>query len=377
MALDELQQAQLILEKSTRVLLIIPPRASLDAFASMVALYLALLRKKPDQADAISPSHVPYNLQFLPGSSQVLMQPHTRTDIVLDIAGVNQIVNIHTETLSKGLRLHIMVPEGTKVTKDQLETLVRSLPYDAAIVIGAPDLEALGNIFTSHADFFYNTPIINIDRSADNEHYGTVNLVDLTAGSIAEITYELIAHLTPQPDQSIATALYAGIIAGTDSFQKPSTTPRSFKLAAQLLEQQADREAVIRYLVKTKPLALLKLLGRLYAHLKYQEHTRIFSSYLSEEDFKESGASLHHLPLAFKELTNNISNFSALYAVCQFQGQWTAYILLGKGLKKRIAELQVILSARRDNGLLSVTLPVTSLEEAEIFAAQKIKSVLM
>lgn len=377
MALPELKQAHGILDRAARVLLLVPEKTSADAFASMVAIYLSLQPHKEDGIDEVSPSHVPLALQFLPGSSQVAQRPKEQTDIIVDIAGPTVIETVRQEPLQGGVRLHLTLPKGLVATRDQVETLVRTLPYDVVVVLGAADLEALGKIFTDHTDFFYNTPIINIDHRADNEHYGTVNIVDITAGSVAEVAYEFItSKFGPELDTAVATALYAGIVAGTDSFQKPSTTPRSFQIASKLMEADADREAVIQHLVKTKPLHLIKLTGRLYARLRYDEHMQLFWSILRPVDFQDSGASVTHVPAAMRELANNIAGFNAAFILHEDSGVYTMYLLLGKGLLSRRQEIQEQLAAKRDNGLLQVRLTASSLESAEATALEKVRSIL-
>lgn len=377
MALPELQQAASLIKRAGRVLLLVPEKPSTDAFASMLAFYLALQGQSEFTLDAVSPSHVPRLLQFLPGSSQIQMRPQLKPDVVVDIAGPAAVSEVHQESLQGGVRVHITFPEGTQITKDQLETLVRALPYDVVIIFGAADLEELGTMFSNHTDFFYNTPIINIDHRAGNEHFGTVNIVDITAASIAEVTHDLISSLpetTLTPD--IATALYAGIVAATDSFQKPSTTPNSFQLAARLMEYKADRSVVIQHLVKTKPLPLLKLLGRLYARLRYEEGGQLFWSILRPLDFTESGATPIDIPDTMRELTNNIAGFNAAFVLYEHNGQYDMYLLLGKGLAKRRQEIQATLGAQKSNGALRLNFVSPSLEDAERQALQKIREIL-
>lgn len=377
MALPELQQASHLINRAERILLLVPEKPSADAFSSMIALYLALADQLAKSADAVSPSHVPPALQFLPGSSQVKMRPQLRPDIVLDIAGPETIADVRQEPLDGGIRLHVTLPEGITITKENLETLVRPLPYDLAIVIGAADLEELGTTFSAHADFFYSTPIINIDHRATNEHFGTVNIVDITAGSTAEVTHELItslpeAHLNPD----IATVLYAGIVAATESFQKPSTTPRSLQLAAQLMELKADKDSVIQHLIKTKPLPLLKLAGRTYARLRHDELSQLFWSILRPIDFQESGATPDDIPEVTKELTNNIAGFNAAFLLYQHDSGFDLYLRLGKGLRKRSQEIQESLSAQKENGALRLRITADSLETAEQQALEKIRTIL-
>ncbi len=379
MSLPETQQALQLIRRSHKTMLVVPENTSTDALSSMVALFLALQNDDNDHIHEISPHHIPTNLQFLPGSSQVMVKPLAQPEIILDIASPSgQTAQFHTTSLQGGVKLHISLPGHTNLTRDQIELSVRALPYDLVITFGAEDLENLGSLFSDYPDFFYNTPIINIDHRASNEHFGTVNLVDLTAGSIAEVTYSLIEALGPNTiDYQIATALYAGIIAGTDSFQKPSTTPRSFQIAAHLIQKEADREAVVQHLVKTKPLSLLKLTGRLYARLRYDEHAPMFWSLIRTHDFNESGASPADIPAAMHELSNNTAGYSALFIISeQSTGTYDLFLSLGPGLWRRSQDIQTELSAQRYHGLLRASLSAPSLEDAESQAIEQIRHIL-
>lgn len=378
MSLPEVQQAVSVLSRAKHVLLVVPEKTSVDAFSSMIALSLALGKDSTKEVHSVSPSHVPQELQFLPGSSQVLMSPQAKPGIIIDLAGISSISEIRQEQLKGGIRIQLVLPEHTEITADIIETHVRQMPYDAIVLFGASDLVDLGELFTSRADFFYNTPIINIDHRASNEHFGTVNIVDITASSIAEITHELIAALPSSTiDADIATALYAGIVGATQSFQKPSTTPHAFQIAAQLMGQEARTELVIQELIKTKPLFLLKLAGRTYARLRHDEHGRLFWSILRELDFLESGATHEHIPLVISELTNNISGYNAACILYEDgTKQYSLYISLGKGLGKRTKEIQEQLGARKENKLLVVPIEAPSLEEAEKRAITKMQGII-
>lgn len=390
MSLSETQQAASIINRASDLLLIVPEKASIDAISSMIALYLRL--QTPGQQnsnspnhliDQISPSHLPPALQFLAGSSQIKTKPTKQAEVILDIAGPVIIDNIRQEKLQGGTRLHVSLPPGNTITKDQLETSVRSLPYEAAIIIGASDLEELGDIFFQNTDFFYNTPIINIDHRAANEHFGTVNLVDITASSLAEVTHDLITNHNQNPVKpDVATALYAGVIAGTDSFQKPSTTPRSFQLAATLIEQKANREAVIQHLVKTKPLKTIKFLGTVYARLQYEEQSRLYWASLNAEDFLKQRTTPDDIPPVIQELTNNIAGFNAFFLLYEnpttptTSHTYTVYLVLGKGLKQKRREIKQALAAHKTNGALTFSVPAPTLQEAEKITHQKIRQIL-
>ncbi|OGY36717.1 MAG: hypothetical protein A3E36_04040 [Candidatus Andersenbacteria bacterium RIFCSPHIGHO2_12_FULL_45_11b] len=373
-----MQQAVAVIKRSKNIALFVPEKPSTDAFSSMMALSLALLQDTEKTIYSISPTHVPEELQFLPGSSQITMKPDIQPTLIVDIADTESIERITQEHITGGMRVHITLPSGIDLTKDLAEIHVRQLPYDCAILFGASDLADLGETFTEFADFFYNIPIINIDHKPTNEYFGTINVVDITASSIAEITHELITSIAPDAiNQDIATVLYAGIVGATESFQKPSTTPRAFQLAAELMNKHAQTDVVIQHLVKTKPLSLLKIAGRTYARLRHDEHGQLFWSILRSLDFHESEATEAQIPLIMHELTNNISGYNAAFILCENEAkEHVIYITLGKGLAKRRDEIQAQLSAKKQNGMLTVSLPPSSLEEAEVLAIQKVRQIL-
>lgn len=378
MSLPEIQQALAVINRSKSIALLVTEKPSVDSFCSMMALSLAIQQLPDIEVHCISSAHVLPELQFLPGSSQVLTSPKTHPTLVIDIAGITAVDGIREEHINGGMRLHVALQDHVDLTKDLVETHVRQLPYDAAILFGTADLADLGETFTNHADFFYNTPIINIDHKPTNEYFGTINMVDITASSIAEITHELILAIHPEHiGTDIATSLYAGIVGATESFQKPSTTPHAFQLAAELMKDGAQTDIVIQHLVKTKPLSLLKLAGRTYARLRHDEHGHLFWSILRSSDFTESDATPEHLPLVMHELTNNISGYNAAFILLENAlKEYSVYMTLGKGLTKRSAEIQEKLSAKKRHGIFVFPIPASSLEEAEMKAVEQVRNIL-
>ena len=65
----------------------------------------------------------------------------------------------------------------------------------------------------------------------------------------------------------MATALLAGMIAATNSFQSPQVTPQTLELASQLIVRGADRQKVIESLYRTKDIDTLKNWGKVLSRL--------------------------------------------------------------------------------------------------------------
>ncbi|MEI7910268.1 MAG: bifunctional oligoribonuclease/PAP phosphatase NrnA [Verrucomicrobiota bacterium] len=81
---------------------------------------------------------------------------------------------------------------------------------------------------------------LNIDHHISNPHYGDLNLIDATSPATGEILYELIIALgLPLPDES-RDALYVAVSTDTGSFQYPSTTAKTYDMAADLIRRGLD-----------------------------------------------------------------------------------------------------------------------------------------
>jgi len=111
-------------------------------------------------------------------------------------------------------------------------------------------------------------PIINIDHHIDNPGFGDYNYVR-PAAAAAQLILEL-AQALGVIDPEIATALYAGIVADTDSFRNDNTDAQVLHDAAILVEEGARAREVAINLYERRTPGELRLLGYclLNAHLE-------------------------------------------------------------------------------------------------------------
>jgi phosphoesterase RecJ-like protein len=103
--------------------------------------------------------------------------------------------------------------------------------------------------------------VINIDHHhRDNPRFGHVNFVK-EAASTTQLLYEIAPHLGVTITPQIATCLYTGIIADTDSFRNSNVTREVLEMAAQLLSYGVNTREIAVNLYERRSLAELKLLG--------------------------------------------------------------------------------------------------------------------
>jgi nanoRNase/pAp phosphatase (c-di-AMP/oligoRNAs hydrolase) len=308
MSLTSAEQFKKFLDTSKEILMLIPENPSADAVGSAWALYYFLEKRNVSTTIAFS-NHLNPKFNFLEKPKKILTEISGARDFVLSFdTSRNKIMGIRQE--EKDGRFNILVtPEKGSVDPRDFSFILAKFKYDLVIVLDSPDLEKLGKIYLDNSDLFFEVPVANIDHRSDNENFGQINLVDVTASSCAEIIYEIIDTIESTAiDKKIATCILTGLIGATESFQKKNTTPKSLGIAATLMNQEADQQEIIRWLFKTQPLHILKLWGRAMAKINWDNDDKLAWSTLSVEDFVQSRSSAEDLPLILEKLEENYSD---------------------------------------------------------------------
>lgn len=154
---------------------------------------------------------------------------------------------------------------------------------------------------------------VNIDHHGDNARFASVNFVDPSAGATAELAWEILARLGKPVETSSAIGLYAGLVTDTGRFGYSCTTPRSHRIAAELLEKGIQPELMDRLLYSNWTPQALRLRGRAFSRLDYEPERGIALTWLTRSDFEDTGADLSETEgLASDLLRIRNSRFSAV-----------------------------------------------------------------
>lgn len=292
MELTPKQQVVDVLKNNQKFLILTHKDPDGDALGSILALSMALKRLGKEAA-VISENGIPAVFNFLPEIESIDKSfPKFRDFIISLDLSETKADKVMYKIEDKKLNI-IITPKDGEFSSKMLSCPKGGFRYDTIIVLDSPDLERLGSIYEENSEAFYEVPIVNIDHHPGNDHFGKINLVDLTATSTAEILVSLIEALTGDPkffDEHIATVLLAGIITDTNSFQNTNTTPKSLTVAAQLVAAGAHQQEIIKNIYKTKPLSTLRLWGRTLSALHEEEESRFIWSEIFEKDYVETGA---------------------------------------------------------------------------------------
>lgn len=367
MSLSPDQQFHELIRKSSHPLILLAPYPSRDDTAA--ALALALFIKQLNKPVTLAADHIETALDaisFVSRPQKIQSALSGARDFILSFnTHYNKILGIRTAQEGEEYRIYLTPEKGTIDPRD-FSFIPAQYHFDVAIIIGAPDKEHLGKIFEDNPDIFYDVPLINIDTSSQNELFGQINLVDITASSKSEIITECFERILPDfLSEPIAEALLAGIMSATESFQKKNTTPRALKAAALLISHGADQQKVVRALYRTEPLPLLKLWGRALTHIRWDEARRLILAPVSLEDLVQSRAHTHDLSLVLEKIRNNFS-LATTFALF-YQESPTSIRLLIKSHASEMAERlhQSLPGSEIQGDILTLTFPSASLESAE------------
>jgi phosphoesterase RecJ-like protein len=148
-----------------------------------------------------------------------------------------------------------------------------------------------GNLDRNPAESLQRSPLLlNIDHHHDNTRFGTVNHVIPEASCTAEIVWDLMHGLGVTPTQTIAEALYVGLITDTGRFMYENTGTRAHVMAAELIEAGIDVHGIYHRVYEDVPYGKLALLARGLAKVERYDEGRLTLTSLSAADFIESGA---------------------------------------------------------------------------------------
>ncbi len=307
MALNEYQQAYTNFGQKKNILLIAGPKEIEDTYPASVALATVLGRNKKE-VTLFSPVSPGDQFSFL-GASFILQKTiQSAQDLVISLDCTQKpIKQIHYTREDGHINIHVAPADGTRLEAEDAHVRV-AFNYDLILTIGLDDMAGLGQEFERNASFFFETPIVNIDKNSSNERYGQVNIIEPTLSSCSEIAAKLLKQWGENLiTKDVATCLLAGIIASTNNFQNNRTKPNTLYEAAYLISCEADQQKIIQCLFKTKSFEFLRLWGIAMSKLQYEDRMKLGWLTLSQNDFKESGATPRLLPSVLGELKNNFA----------------------------------------------------------------------
>jgi len=373
MPLSSQDQIKSQVESAESVLILTRSKPSSDAIATSWGLFHLLkgLGKNPTLLECNSQTE---KIKFLPRPDQIENEIKGARDFVLSFSTTrNKIIDFRTENKIDTFDIYI-TPEKETIDPRDFSFIPAKFKYDLVIILGCQNLDGLGEIREKNSDLFFEVPIINIDNSNANENFAQINLVDMTASSIAEVLTGIAkSKWEKQVTSGISQCLLTGLIAATSNFQNKKTTPQTFLSASWLIEKGANQQEIIRSLFKTQSFPFLKLWGRVMARLNWDEKLGLAWSMISIEDFVQSRTKPVELPLILEKIKDNFSAgkfFVILYSETLDRSVAILKIAGSESLK----DIQEKFGGEATNGHLEIIFEGKNILEAEKELLNKLNS---
>lgn len=216
-----------------------------DALGSTLALYHFLL-KENHHATVISPNDFPNFLAWLPSSENVLIFESNK--------------EISTQTILDA-------------------EIVFTLDFNALHRTG--EMEHVLNKVT--------VPMVMIDHHQKPDGYAKYTYSDTAFGSTCEMVYNFITFLGKKEliDKTIATCIYTGITTDSGSFRFPSTTSKTHRIVADLIDIGINNSEIHNLLFDNNSYNRLQLLGRALQNMKVFPELKTSFISLSQKELDE------------------------------------------------------------------------------------------
>lgn len=218
-----------------------------------------------------------------------------------DADALGSAIGIALALEARGARTTVVCADPVPAMYDFLPEVarVRTAPEagfdpDLLVVCDCGDLERTGAVLQENAELFERVPVVNIDHHVSNPEFGTIDWVDAEAAATCELATLLLPHLGLRLDAAngdIAQLLTAGLVFDTATFAHSNTTPRTLRVASELVAAGAELPMIARRIYRTKPNAQLKLFGRVLSRLRTSDDGLMTWSLVDEADYVATGAS--------------------------------------------------------------------------------------
>jgi phosphoesterase RecJ-like protein len=222
------------------------------------------------------------------------------THVTPDGDGIGAEICLHSYLVSRGIEARIFNTEATPLRYRFLDERGAIEVYDEArhggFLRSADLLFMLDNSAPSRfgpleaAARASRATTVCIDHHNLVDPFWKVNLIDPSAAATGEMVYRIVEALGGRPDFTAAQAAYVSLVTDTGSFRFGKTSPRSHRLAADLLEHGVSPPRVHEEVYERGSAALVRLTGVALAGLRISEDGRLGWITLTLQQVKDCGA---------------------------------------------------------------------------------------
>lgn len=224
------------------ILIALSSDPTVDELATAIGLSLCLDRVGK-RATAIYSGSTPNALEFLKPDEIFEDSADTLQDFVI---ALNKDKADHLRYKLDGDYVKIFItPYRSRIAEEDLEFSYGDFNIDLVLALNVANGIDLDAALREHGRIMHDAVIVDITTGNPGK-LGEIEWSDKKSSSVAEMISNLLFSLGKKltVEKEEATAFLTAIVAATDHFTKPNTTPRTMQIAGKLMEAGADQQLV-------------------------------------------------------------------------------------------------------------------------------------
>lgn len=234
--------------------------------------------------------------EFIRKHDSFLLTSHLRGDC--DAIGSEVALGLILEALGKHVTIvnADAVPEHIEFMDPRRRVLVAGMTaplellraIEALIVVDTSAWSQLGTMAEVVRNFA--GPKAVIDHHMSEDDFGAAMFKDATAEATGRLILELAEFLGVEVTAEMAAPLFAAIATDTGWFRFSSVSEKTFTALAKLVAAGANPQQTFAQLYEQHSLPRLRLRGRILDHVTSECGGRLLWTYVSAQDFADTGA---------------------------------------------------------------------------------------
>lgn len=145
-------------------------------------------------------------------------------------------------------------------------------PYDLVVIVDVSRRSRIGNVSDAIPA---GTPVLVVDHHLDDEPCGDVNFIDPSYAAVGEIIADLFEAAGLCMSREAAECAYVALTTDTGSFRFSSTTARSHRVAARMLDAGIDVGEISGRIFDAMTLAKFRVMAHVLSHLQFAQGGRV------------------------------------------------------------------------------------------------------
>ncbi len=159
--------------------------------------------------------------------------------------------------------------------------------FSNIIAVDVADAKLLGKEFEA---LFGDKVDLCIDHHGSNRLYAKRTLLDPTAAAACEVVLEVIRALDVEVTKTIANNIFTGLSTDSGCFRYSNVTPRTLRMAADMIESGAEHSRINTLMFETKTRTYVALERLALEKMRMYLDDRCAFITITQDMFRESGS---------------------------------------------------------------------------------------